>query len=175
MGSSLLRGVGYCQTPTCAEYLKGTFILGGPHNGVCTRCLSGHEDYERMYVEMERWERELPFVQIFTQVSVHYDFVPQKRLYQLTAVVRDTSLTGGITNTYQLWSPLIKTDKRALGVAESLLANLNYGLIREGEEMFNRERVLNLDEPREEFFQNLASLSKGWMESPLNRALAAQR
>jgi hypothetical protein len=82
--------------------------------------------------------------------------------------VQDVSLWGP-TSSYTLRSPLVRTEKRALKVAEAILSNLNRapeGL--EADEIpTSAETVLNLDSPREEFGQKLAQLAHDWQSSGL--------
>ena len=59
---------------------------------------------------------------IFKEVRVEYNFDPIHGIYREIAIVRDESLWGR-NNVYTLQSPLIKTEKRALKVAEAILAN----------------------------------------------------
>ena len=61
---------------------------------------------------------------VFKEVRVEYNFDPINTVYREIAIVRDESLWGR-NNVYTLQSPLIKTEKRALKVAEAILANLN--------------------------------------------------
>ena len=69
----------------------------------------------------------------------------------------------------QVQSPLIKTEKRALKVAEAILANLNRyrGLINGDEIPRTTEILLSFDEPFDEFQRKLRQLSKEWEASGL--------
>ncbi len=82
--------------------------------------------------------------------------------------MRDESLWGR-NNVYTLQSPLIKTEKRALKVAEAILANLNRyrGLLNGDDIPRTTEIILSFDEPFEEFQKKLTQLSKEWEASGL--------
>ena len=66
-------------------------------------------------------------------------------------------------------SPLIKTEKRALKVAEAILANLNRyrGLINGDDIPRTTEIILSFDDPFDEFSRKLKQLSKEWEASGL--------
>jgi len=72
-------------------------------------------------------------------------------------------------NVYTLQSPLIKTEKRALKVAEAILANLNRyrGLLNGDDIPRTTEIILSFDDPFEEFSRKLQQLSKEWEASGL--------
>ena len=87
-------------------------------------------------------------------------------IYRETAIVRDDSLPGGAT--YELWSPLIKTELRAVKVGERILANLNRyrGLLGGSDDIpRTKEFILDLDSPSEEFYRRLKILGQEWRES----------
>jgi hypothetical protein len=82
--------------------------------------------------------------------------------------VRDESLWGR-NNVYTLQSPLIKTEKRALKVAEAILANLNRyrGLLNGDEIPRTTEIILSFDDPFEEFQRKVRQLGKELEQSGL--------
>ena len=111
------RGVGYCQDPECDEYSRGVFLLnheGGFDCPVCGR--TGHVEREQGWKTGD--------AKLFKEVRVEYAFDAEGRTYREVAIVQDVSLWGR-NNIYTLRSPLIRTEKRALKVAEAILANLN--------------------------------------------------
>ena len=77
--------------------------------------------------------------------------------------MRDESLWGR-NNVYTLQSPLMKTEKRALDVAEAILANLNrYRGLPSGDDIpGTTEIILSFDDDFEEFSRRLKQLSKEW-------------
>jgi len=111
------RGVGYCENTDCEDYAKGVFLLNHGDTFYCPRCR-----------QLGKVEKERGFYtgnsDIFKEVRVEYNFDPINGVYREIAIVRDESLWGR-NNVYTLQSPLIKTEKRALKVAEAILANLN--------------------------------------------------
>jgi hypothetical protein len=88
--------------------------------------------------------------------------------YRNLAIVRDESL-GKDTNVYTLYSPLIKTDKRALKVAESILSNLmmSNGNLTQGKMPRTTENVLQFDGSLSEFKQQLKKLEEQLSKSNL--------
>src|SRR5262249_9133226 len=90
----------------------------------------------------------------------NYD--PINGVYREIGIVRDESLWGR-NNVYTLQSPLIKTEKRALKVAEAILANLNRyrGLLNGDEIPRTTEIILSFDEPFEECSRKPPQLPKG--------------
>ena len=89
-------------------------------------------------------------------------------VYREIGIVRDESLWGR-NNVYTLQSPLIKTEKRALKVAEAILANLNRyrGLLNGDDIPRTTEIILSFDDPFDEFSRKLKQLSKEWEASGL--------
>jgi hypothetical protein len=94
-------------------------------------------------------------------------------VYRDVAIVRDVSLWER-SNTYTLRSPLVRTEKRALKVAEALLANLNRcSTALDRDEIPNSgESVLSFDDDREQFAAKLARLAREWENSGLSATLA---
>jgi len=125
--TKMKRGVGYCENTDCEDYAKGVFDCEDYAKGVF---LLNHGDtfYCPRCRQLGKVEKERGFytgnTDIFKEVRVEYNFDPINSLYREIAIVRDESLWGR-NNVYTLQSPLIKTEKRALKVAEAILANLN--------------------------------------------------
>jgi hypothetical protein len=101
----------------CDDYMKGVFLLNHGDLYFCIKCRTmGFAEFEHSsFVGSHR---------LFKEVRVEFDYLAIEQRYKSIAIVRDESapVMGKI---YTFWSPLIKTEKRALVVAESLLANLN--------------------------------------------------
>ncbi len=148
------RGVGYCENTDCEDYAKGVFLLNHGDTFYCPRCR-----------QLGKVEKERGFYtgnsDIFKEVRVEYNFDPINGIYREIAIVRDESLWGR-NNVYTLQSPLIKTEKRALKVAEAILANLNRyrGLLNGDDIPRTTEIILSFDESFEEFQKKLHQLSK---------------
>jgi ribosomal protein S27AE len=159
--ASMKRGVGYCENTDCEDYAKGVFLLNHGDTFYCPRCR-----------QLGKVEKERGFytgnTDIFKEVRVEYNFDPINSVYREIAIVRDESLWGR-NNVYTLQSPLIKTEKRALKVAEAILANLNRyrGLLNGDDIPRTTEIILSFDEPFEEFSRKLEQLSREWEASGL--------
>ena len=157
------RGVGYCQDPECDEYSRGVFLLnhtGGFDCPVCGR--TGHVEREQGWKTGD--------AKLFKEVRVEYAFDAEGRTYREVAIVQDVSLWGR-NNIYTLRSPLIRTEKRALKVAEAILANLNRApdLVLAGELPSTSEVVLSFDEPIAELQRKLVRLAYEWEHSGLSQ------
>lgn len=152
------RAVGYCGSVDCEDYAKGAFLLSHSDTFHCPRCRNvGFQEKEGgHFTGNAEW---------FAEVRVEYNFDPINGTYREIAIVRDESLPRG--NTYVLNSPLIKTERRALKVAEAILSNLNRFGIGSGEIPRTTEQLLSFDTPREEFSAQCAQLAKGLEESGL--------
>ncbi len=155
------RGVGYCEDASCEEYARGVFLLNHEGAFYCPTCR------KRGRVESERGFHSGD-ADVFKEVRVEYNFDPINSLYREIAIVRDESLWGR-NNVYTLQSPLIKTEKRALKVAEAILANLNRyrGLLNGDDIPRTTEIILSFDDDFSEFSQKLQQLSKEWEASGL--------
>ena len=155
------RGVGYCENTDCEDYAKGVFLLNHGDTFYCPRCR-----------QLGKVEKERGFYtgnsDIFKEVRVEYNFDPVHGIYREIAIVRDESLWGR-NNVYTLQSPLIKTEKRALKVAEAILANLNRsrGLLSGDDIPRTTEIILSFDETYDELSHKLKQLSKEWEASGL--------
>ncbi len=149
------RGVGFCESTDCEDYAKGVFLLNHGTTFYCPRCRSlGAVEKERGFFTGDS--------DIFKEVRVEYNYDAVHKTYREIAIIRDDSLMGEGHNVYTLHSPLIKTERRALKVAEACLANLNRyrGLLAGDDIPRTTEYVLNIDEPREDFFRHLAAFAK---------------
>ena len=155
------RAVGYCENTDCEDFSKGVFLLNHSETFYCPRCRQlGKPEKERGSYTGE--------TDIFKEVRVEYNFDPTNGIYRETAIVRDESLWGRC-NVYTLYSPLIRTEARALKVAEALLANLNryHGLLAKDEIPGTNEVLLSFDDSSEEFSRKLEILALAWEKSTL--------
>ena len=157
------RGVGYCENTDCEDYAKGVFLLNHGDTFYCPRCR-----------QLGKVEKERGFYtgnsDIFKEVRVEYNFDPITGVYRDIAIVQDVSLWGP-SNAYTLQSPLIRTEKRALKVAEAILANLNRcpDLVKKDEIPNSAEVVLSFDDELPEFKRKLAKLAEEWAGSGLRQ------
>ncbi len=165
LGSKYNRAVGYCENTDCEDYAKGVFLLNHGPVFPCPRCRA-------QGLVMPENGSYTTVSDIFKEVRIEYNYDPIARRYREIAIVRDESIMG-THNVYELESPLIKTEKRALKVAESLLANLNSpnGLfdLQIGKVPRTTEHLLTLDHDREHFARDLDLLSKRLEASALVR------
>ena len=167
---SMKRGVGYCmhvgsrEDETCDDYAKGVFLLNHGDTFFCPRCRKrGMIVKEHGF--QEAGHGDAPFKEV--RVEFNYDAVGKR--FREIAIVRDESIWG-TGNKYILMSPLIKTEKRALKVAESLLANLQrYSnlLSEDGDIPTTTEFLITFDDELSEFSRKLKVLGKEWENSTL--------
>ena len=157
----MTRGLGYCENTECDYYAKGVFLLNHDVTFYCPRCRQvGKVEKERGFYTGNS--------DIFKEVRVEYNFDPIRGIYREIAIVRDESLLGR-NNVCTLQSPLIETEKRALTVAEAILANLNCyrGLLSGDDILRTTEIILSFDDEFDEFSRQLQRLSKEWEASGL--------
>ena len=159
---SMKRAVGYCEDTDCEDYVKGVFLLNHGNTFYCPRCrVQGHVEPERGF--------NTGTSDIFKEVRCEFNYDPINKVYREIGIVRDESLWGRC-NVYTLQSPLIKTEKRALKVAEAILANLNRyrGLLNSDGIPSTTEVLLSFDDDLDEFSRKLAYLAKEWEASGLS-------
>ena len=155
------RAVGYCEKTECEDYAKGVFLLNHGTTFYCPRCRDqGTVQAERGFYTGE--------TDIFKEVRVEFNYDPINGVFREIGIVRDESLWGRC-NVYTLQSPLIKTEKRALKVAEAILANLNRyrGMLKQDEIPRTHEVLLSFDDNNEEFSRKLGLLAREWENSAL--------
>jgi ribosomal protein S27AE len=166
------RGVGYCmntgslENEGCEDYAKGVFLLNHGNTFYCPRCRiiglmvkeTGRADFG---------ENNAPF----KEVRCEFNYDPCSKKFREIAIVRDEAIWG-TGSKYTLLSPLIKTEKRALKVAEAILANLQrYSDLAGGDEIpRSTEVVISLDEDLDVFTKKMNDLGKLWEESTLAQA-----
>jgi len=156
------RGVGYCRNVDCEDAGKGVFLLNHSGHFACPTCRQlGTVERESGSYEGDSG--------VFREVRVEYNYDPESGGYRDVAIVRDVSVWEA-SSSYTLRSPLVRTEKRALKVAEALLANLNRctGRLDRDEIPNSSESVLSLDDDRDVFAQKLARLAHEWESSGLS-------
>lgn len=155
------RAVGYCTKVECEDYAKGVFLLNHGNTFYCPRC----RELGKVQAESGQATGDK---EIFKEVRVAFNYDPIEEKYRETAIVRDESLWGRC-NVYTLQSPLIKTEKRALKVAEAILANLNrFGLGNGGVPKTN-ETLISFDDSMEDFSRKCAQLQQELEQSSLRQ------
>lgn len=163
------RGVGYCmqvgssEHEGCEDYSKGVFLLNHGDRFDCPRCrMRGIVVPERGYTPILRSPPGTNEA-VYKEVRVEYNYDPVAARYREIAIVRDESVEGS-GNKYVLMSPLIRTEKRALKVAESLLANLQRyaNFLGDGDDDIPKvtEFILSFDDEAPEFQRKLKALSE---------------
>ncbi len=165
------RSVGYCLNESssedegCEEYAKGVFLLNHGDKFTCSRCR------KRGKVVRESGHTERIYDAPFKEVRVEFNYDPIAAKFQDIAIVRDESIWGR-SNKYLLKSPLIKTERRALKVAEAILGNLQrWDDLFDGEGIPNtREFVISWDDSLPEFTRKLAIVANEWEKSTLVRS-----
>lgn len=153
------RGAGYCRNQECEEFEKDVFLMNYAAAFDCPRC------GERGVLEEERGFRTGGY-ELVREVRVEYGFDVFNDAYQRVAIVRDEALPERYS-VYTLKSPIIQGEKRALRIAEAILANLlRYrGWLRDGEISRMEEITLSWDEPAEVFQEKLQQLAEAWVTS----------
>jgi hypothetical protein len=143
------RAVGYCYNNPCDDVSKGVFLLNHGDTFYCPRCrLPGTVEREVGEVKGEG--------SFFRQVRVEFNYNPQVKKYLEAGIVAIENVSEG--NTYTLRSPLIKTEQRALKVAEQVLANLNCYGHNPSDTTPTQELILMLDDDRESFTRSCDKL-----------------
>ncbi len=137
-----MRAVGYCDNSICDDFHKGTFLLNHGESFCCPRCrqLGWVELEKKSYYDLNGVDKEQA---VYREARVRFDFRPATRKYEYTAVVTVDGLENG--GVFEITSPLIKTEKRALKVAEYALCTANSGRI--DAEGFSTELHIDLSSP----------------------------
>jgi hypothetical protein len=148
------RGCGYCRDTECEDYAKGVFVLGDYDQKpfYCPRCRkTAHFELERTeYMNQE---------EVFKEVQVHYNFDSVCGCYREIAIVRDNAVVRP-HNHLKFFSPLIKTEPRALKVAEAILASVQCQGVVSDDALRRSEDVLSFDDPLDKFLSDLKVLGE---------------
>lgn len=147
-----LRAVGFCKNERCIKCYAGVFLSSYKRNFFsCASCgRQGHVEHERSIKTNKTIN-----ILAYREVKVHFSFDPEKHKYDSIAIVSINELNKGAT--YELFTPFVHTEQRALKVAETILSSLNNGSMnREGS--LTQETVLNLDQ--KDWDKQLKSLTK---------------
>lgn len=159
---SVKRAVGYCEETNCEDFAKGVFLLNHGETFYCPRCrISGLVVAER---GIHCTKDDAPF----KEVRVEFNYDPINARYTEIGIVRDESIWG-TGSTYTLLSPLIKTEKRALKVAEAILANLQrYSDLLDDGIPRTTETIVSFDEDIDAFTDKMRRLGEEWENSNLS-------
>lgn len=156
----LKRSVGYCTQEKCEAKSEGVFLLNHGSQFVCPRC----RRTGRIIPETGRIIDNGP---IFREVRVEFDYKDQDEKFHGLAIVKDTEVAEP-ASVYVLKSPLIRTEKRALKVAEGILSTLMRPLaLAQGDIPSAKEYVISLDSDMQTLKCDLDELSRelsqGWL------------
>ena len=144
-----MRALGYCDNKDCEDFIKGVFLLNHSNKFYCPRCR------HLGFIEPEdRIDRPCMASDYYNEVRVEFNFNPVNGKYENIGVVLVDDMTVG--GTYTLKSPLIRTEARALKVAESMLCALNSGV----KDPSTVDSGLSIDLGSETFTQDLAELKR---------------
>lgn len=139
--------------------MKGVFVMNQDEFH-CPRCRN------RGIIEKERYQYENNFP-VIKEVRVEYNYDAFCQEYREIAIARDDEL-GVQCNILTVFSPLCKTEKRALKLATLYFAYVSLHGV--GVKNLNsREQVLDLDAPLDEFKKQLISIGQKWDESAIMR------
>lgn len=162
----LKRAVGWCSSDLCDEYAKGIFLMNHGPVYNCARC----KRRGKLVPEHSKVKGE---GKIFKEVRVHYDYDYITERYKALCIIKDEAIWEK-GKTYHLYSPLIKTEKRGLKIAESLLGSLgDLGEVKDGDLILHKEDVLHWDHSLERYKQGLQRLEDKWAAS--RRSLTQQK
>ncbi len=155
------RAIGYCSDERCEDFTRGVFVINPTSTFFCPACRqAGNLVYEK------GWREGTSPDDSFKEVRLQFDYAPVSESWQQTAIVRDENLLGEHL-TYVIQTPMVKTESRALKMAEAILANLNCSTGELGIDEIPRttEIILSFDDPMDEFTRKLERVSAGWEEA----------
>jgi hypothetical protein len=157
------RSVGICYGVNCGQFARPVFLLN-QETFSCPACkLAGEVVHEGSRSENSS--------RIFKEVRVEFDYNPIEKCFAQTAVVRDESLWGR-NNAFHFSTPLVKTAKQALKMAEGMLAALNQLSVTCDVDDLPRysETRLNWDESGALFRSNCNHWGESLKDTPLARS-----
>ena len=114
---SISKGVGFCTSPECVDFHKGVFLMAHSSDFKCPRC---HKFGRKV---MEYGETDNDYTLDFWQVRIEFNYDVVLDKYQGLAILSDEAMPKD-GNIYTLYTPLVKTEKRAIALAEQLLGTL---------------------------------------------------
>jgi hypothetical protein len=157
----LRKAVGYCTDTDCEDAFKGIFLLNHGNCYYCARC-------RKLGMLQEETSKVLGFGERFTECRVEFLFDPLEKKYRSIAIVKEEGKKAIQGKIYTIYSPLIKTEKRALKIAEGLLARLQERReVKDGDIITTTENILLWDEPMEVYKQKLNYLGEKWNDQKI--------
>ena len=156
------RAAGYCMNVKCQEYAKSIFLMNATsfHCGECR--VQGHIEAEHNVVSGTG---------AFTEVRLEFGYCAVDGIYHMLAIVKDQEAPPG--RTYSRHSPLMiaASEKRAVKVAENLLASLQRSEPEEdGSLTCLNAGIISFDDSRDGFTSALAQIAVGWRSSSIGMA-----
>lgn len=153
--NKLKRAIGICRNQACVDYNKDMLLINHGDEFACPKCKA-----------LGRYKLEIGLTENLTslnfyQVRVEFNYDPDLDIYRSIAIVTDETMPKEGGNVYTFKSALIRTDKRALKVAETILGNLMLATedVFDGSEIGRvKERVLNFDRPLADVQRDCARL-----------------
>lgn len=159
---SFNRAIGYCLNTECENYSKGVFLINPRYIFYCQYCTKQGK------IVKEQGFTERVGDTLFKEVRVEFNFDPISHRFKDIAVVRDEAVYG-TGSKYTLLTPMIKTENRALRVAEALLSSLQRKIkMVDGEIPRSSELILSFDEDFDIFSNKVKKLGKSLENSHLS-------
>lgn len=153
------RGVGFCENIECGEYYKGVFVMS-QNEFFCPRCRV------KGFIEWERYQYDNDF-SVIREVRVEFDYAPIFRKYNSIAIARDDEL-GNHCNVLTVFSPLCKTEKRALKLAELYFAYVSLNGVSVNN-LDSKENTIDLDSSRDNVIEQCQRIGEKWDEAAVMR------
>ena len=164
--SQLKRAIGICRNLECEDYNKDVFLINHGEFFTCPKCRKQGRYKQELGTTLNRTSLD------FYQVRVEFAYDPDSDTFKSIAIVTDESMSKDGGNVYTLKSALIRTDKRALQVAEALLGNLmlaTEGIFDGNGVTRAKEHLLCFDSPLADVKRDLERLSQELQNSRLRR------
>ena len=159
------RGAGFCVNPECCDFHKDVFLMN--HNGgfKCPRC---HRPGRKV---LEYGETDNDFSMDFWQVRLEFCYDVTFNTYRSVAIVSDEGMSKE-GNIYTLYTPLVKTEKRALQMAEQILGTLmraDDSIFAKGYVPRDQVYMLDFDKPLAEVKGRLGEIEAVLQQSRLRK------
>ncbi len=120
----MIRAAGFCENPECGDFHKGVFLLNQTDTFCCPGCrqMGFIEAEKKTYRDLNGVDKQQA---VYREARVKYDYKPNERKYGFTAVVSIPGMQRGAV--FEIASPLFRTERRALKLAEYALCTVNSG------------------------------------------------
>lgn len=138
----MIRAVGYCDNMACDASHKGVFLLNHGDTFFCLMCrqLGWIEVEKKAYRDLDGVDKTQA---MYREARVIFDYRPATRKYESTAIVSIPGLDHGAV--FEITSPMVKTEERALKIAEYALCTANSG--RLSADGISTELQIDFDSP----------------------------